>query len=235
MLVLAGDEYREHGERYLRASRRKILLVSTRQRRPHQHGIGYVLDLRQPIRHGMRDGNVPRREYFEHRRVQYFPPTRGMTAPPSRGTSLPALCAQQRIVIRSRALRGAQRPPYPAQHLRGFPDNAGSFSARWISSAVQPGKARLSAPCDTSRAPTHESSSPVRSDAGRLGAGSSGTSTHTSGNPHDSYRPSLPRAYVRRVGPPPAPRRAAASTPTSMACPEAPSLPGAGTESDPLA
>ena len=95
----------------------------------------------------MRDGNVPRREYFEHRRVQYFPPTRGMTAPPSRGTSLPALCAQQRIVIRSRAFRGAQRPPYPPTRRNTSvvsPDNAGSFSARWISSAPQPGKARLS-------------------------------------------------------------------------------------------
>ena len=42
VLVLAGDKLPGARRRYLRASR-KILLVSTRQRRPHQHGIGYVL------------------------------------------------------------------------------------------------------------------------------------------------------------------------------------------------
>ena len=64
-------------------------------------------------------------------------------------------------------------------------DNSGSFSAKWISSAIQPGNARL---LDTVRKPPSSTYivKPARSPAGRLGDGVSGTSTHTSGKPHDS-------------------------------------------------
>ena len=78
-------------------------------------------------------------------------------------------------------------------------DSTSSFSAVWISSAVQPGNARLTA--DSRYAPPSSTwiVSPGRRLFGRLGAFASGTCTHTSGNPHSSYSHSFPQPNVRGV------------------------------------
>ena len=72
-------------------------------------------------------------------------------------------------------------------------DISRSFSARWISWAVQLGKARL-LDAVRKRPPCNRwIVKPGRRPAGRLGEDCSGTSTHTSGKPHDSYSANLPR------------------------------------------
>ena len=65
-------------------------------------------------------------------------------------------------------------------------ESDGSFSAVWIASAVQTGNAPLCGAVRYAPPSSRWSVSPALHPAGRLGEYRSGTSTHTSGNPHSS-------------------------------------------------
>ena len=123
-------------------------------------------------------------------------PARMASIAASMPCSCPSTRPSSRLSSRCTRSHGMSSGRVPSLHPSARPtrvsallvrsDTSSSFSAAWISGALHPGNAPLSAAVRKRPPSSRQIVSPRTRPRGRPGVCTSGTSTQTSGNPHDS-------------------------------------------------